>query len=266
MKQPASIWNFPGVRIAALATLFFLYLPIATLIIMSLNSGDLLTVWSGLGLRWYRDVLGNSDIQRAIWNSLLIATSATAIATAVATSAALALARKPFGGQRQLELLLGLPLIVPEIVAGIAILLFFVLIGVRLGIVSIILAHTMLAIPFALLPIRARLEGLDPSLLEAAADLYADPWRSFTRITFPLIWPGVAAGAMLAFIASLGDFIISFFVAGPGATTLPIYIFGMIRMGITPNVNAIATLLVLVSIAFLTVSYLLGRRSAAGRA
>ena len=266
MKRAASLWSFPGVRIAALATLFFLYLPIFTLIAMSLNSGDFLTVWSGFGLRWYRDVLSNSDIQRAIWNSLLIAAAATSIGTAAATSAALGLAKRPLRGYRQFELLLGLPLIVPEIVAGIAILLFFVLIGVRLGILSIILAHTMLTIPFALLPIRARLEGMDPSLLEAAADLYAGPWPSFTRITLPLIWPGIAAGAMLAFIASLGDFVISFFVSGPGSTTLPIYIFGMIRMGITPNVNAIATLLILISIAFLTVSYLLGRRSADGRA
>src|SRR5262249_27624772 len=152
-----------------------------------------------------------------IRNSLLIASCVTLTATSVATCAALALSHKTFGGRRSVEALLGLPLLVPEIVTGIAVLMFFVQVGVSLGLGSVILAHTLLAIPFALLPIRARLDGLDPALIEAAEDLYADRWRCFIRITLPLIWPGIAAGATLAFIVSLGDFIVSFFVSGPGA-------------------------------------------------
>src|SRR5581483_6354969 len=123
-----------------------------------------------------------------------------------------------------------------------AILLFFVLVGIRLGLVSVILAHIALVIPVAYLPMRARLAGIDPAYAEAAADLYAPPWHVFRRVTLPLIWPGIAAGAMLAFIGSLGDFVVSYFVCGPGATTLPVYVFGMVRMGVTPVVNAVSTL------------------------
>lgn len=260
MKRAGDLWHFPGTRAAALLVLIFLYAPIVTLVVMSFNTGDSLTIWSGFGLRWYGVVLDNDDMLRAIRNSLMIATVATLVGTTIATMAALALARGSFRGKATVQALLGLPLVVPEIVAAIAILLLFVLIGFRLGIVSVMVAHTTFVIPLAFLPIRARLADMDPSLAEAAADLYANEWQCFRRITLPLIWPGVAAGAMLAFIASLGDFVLAFFVSGPGATTLPVYIFGMIRMGITPTVNAISTMLILASVALLSMSYLLGRR------
>jgi spermidine/putrescine transport system permease protein len=222
MKRAGDLWHFPGTRAAALVVLFFLYMPIV--------------------------------------NSLVIATVATVAGTTIATMAALALARGSFRGKRTVQALLGLPLVVPEIVAAIALLLLFVLVGFRLGLVSVMVAHTTFTIPLAFLPIRARLADMDPSLTEAAADLYANEWQSFRRIVLPLIWPGIVAGAMLAFIASLGDFVLAFFVSGPGATTLPVYIFGMIRMGITPTVNAISTMLIVASVGFLSLSYLLGRR------
>ena len=243
-----------------MAVLLFLYMPILALVVMSFNVGDSLTIWSGFGLRWYEVVLNNDDMLRAIRNSMLVATIATVTGTTIATMAALVLAQGNFRGRRAVEGLIGLPLVVPEIVAAIAILLLFVLIGFRLGLVSVIVAHSTFTIPFAFLPIRARLADMDPSLAEAAADLYANGWQCFRRITLPLIWPGIAAGAMLAFIASLGDFVLAFFLSGPGATTLPVYIFGMIRMGITPTVNAISTMLILASVALLSLSYLLGRR------
>jgi spermidine/putrescine transport system permease protein len=135
-----------------------------------------------------------------------------------------------------------------------------VFLGVRLGLSSLILAHTVFAIPIAYLPIRARLEGLDPSLAEAAADLYATPWQSLRRVILPLIWPGILSGVMLAFIGSLGDVVISYFVSGPGSTTLPVYIFSMVRMGVTPTVNAVSAILIAASISLLSLSYLLGRR------
>ena len=255
------LWRFPGTRAAAIAALLYLYIPIVALVVLSFSAGDSsLARWEGFGFRWYVEVLNNSDMLRAIRNSLVVASTATIAGTTIATMAALATSGTRFRLQAAIEALIGLPLIVPDIVAGIAILLFFVMVGVPLGVFSIMLAHTVFAIPFAYLPIRARLAGLDPALSEAAADLYATPWRNFRRIVLPLIWPGIAAGAMLAFISSLGDVVISYFVSGPGATTLPVYVFSMVRMGVTPAVNAISTLLMLASVAVLTVSYLLGRR------
>jgi spermidine/putrescine transport system permease protein len=261
MRRATSLWRFPFTRGIAIAALIFLYLPIVSLVVLSFSAGDSsLARWAGFSLHWYADVLANGDMTRAIHNSLVVASVATAAGTAVATMAALATSRGRFRFQPAVEATIGLPLIVPDIVSGIAILLFFVMIGIPLGLFSVMLAHTVFAIPFAYLPIRARLDGLDPSLAEAAADLYATPWQSFRRIVLPLIWPGIAAGAMLAFISSLGDVVISYFVSGPGATTLPVYVFGMVRMGVTPAVNAISTLLMLASITLLTLSYLLGRR------
>jgi len=255
------LWRFPGTRAAAIAALLYLYVPIVALVVLSFSAGDSsLARWQGFSFRWYIEVLNNSDMLRAIRNSLLVASAATIAGASIATMAALATSGPRFRLQAAIEALIGLPLIVPDIVAGIAILLFFVMVGIPLGVFSIMLAHTVFAIPFAYLPIRARLAGLDPALSEAAADLYATPWRTFRRIVLPLIWPGIAAGAMLAFISSLGDVVISYFVSGPGATTLPVYVFSMVRMGVTPAVNAISTLLMLASVAVLTVSYLLGRR------
>jgi len=139
-------------------------------------------------------------------------------------------------------------------------LLFFALIGFRLGLTTVMIAHTVFCIPFAYLPIRARLQGTDKALGEAAADLYANEWQAFRRVTLPLLWPGILAGAMLAFIISLDDFVITYFVSGAGATTLPVYIFGMIRIGISPEVNAISTVMLIVSVLFVSLSYLLSRR------
>lgn len=255
------LWSFPGARAIAVTALFYLYVPIVALVILSFSASDSsLAHWSGFSLRWYAEVLGNSDMLRAIRNSLVVATVATLAGTSIATLAALATSGARFRFRRAIEATIGLPLIVPDVVAGIATLLFFVMVGVPLGLGSVMLAHTVFATPFAYLPIRARLDGLDPALAEAAADLYATPAQSFRRIVLPLIWPGIAAGAMLAFISSLGDVVISYFVCGPGATTLPVYVFGMVRMGVTPAVNAISTLLMFASVALLTVSYLLGRR------
>ena len=196
---------------------------------------------------------------RAIRNSLTIGATSTAIGTAVATMAAIGLAQGKLRRRAALEQVIALPLVLPEIVVAISMLIFFVLIGFPLGMRSVIIAHSTFTIPFAFLPIRARLADMDSSLVEAAADLYANRWQATRRIVLPLLLPGILAGAMLAFIASLGDFVISFFVSGPGTTTLPVYIFGMIKMGITPTVNAISTLLITTSILVLAVAYPLGR-------
>jgi spermidine/putrescine transport system permease protein len=254
-----ALWRFPGLRASAFLFFAFLYLPILVLLVYSFNASQQATIWGGFSLRWYGIVLGNDDIMRAFRNSLLVATTATLTATLLATLAALGMARSRFAGQDLVSGLIGLPLVVPEIVTAVATLLFFVMVGFRLGLVTVILAHTVFCIPFAYLPIRARLEGMDPVLQEAAADLFATPWQAFRRVTLPLLWPGILSGAMLAFIISLDDFVITYFVAGAGATTLPIYIFGMIRIGITPEVNAVSALMLLVSVVFVSASWAVGR-------
>lgn len=259
-RQPKNpLWRFPGVAPAAITLFAYMYLPIIILIAFSFNENRIATIWTGFSTQWYAVVLGNDDIIRAARNSLVIATSAMLIATVVATFAAIGMNRNRFRGQDGINAMLALPLVVPEIVTAVATLLFFVLIGLKLGILTVIIAHTVFCIPFAYLPIRARLEGMDPVLEHASADLYANHWQTFRRVTLPLLWPGILSGAVLAFIISLDDFVITYFVAGAGATTLPVYIFGMIRVGVTPEVNAVSALMLIISIVFVSLSFLIGR-------
>ncbi|MBV8184693.1 MAG: ABC transporter permease [Hyphomicrobiales bacterium] len=261
MTRAGDLWRFPGTRAAAFAVLAYLYLPIIVLVVLSFNASDSsLARWEGFSTHWYAVAAADGNMVHSIEISLTVACIATMIGTVVATLAALATSRTRFRGQIAVEAFLALPLVVPDIVAAIAILLFFVMVGIGLGVSSLVLAHTVFTIPIAYLPIRARLEGLDPALAEAAADLYASPWQSLRRIILPLIWPGILSGAMLAFIGSLGDVVVSYFISGPGSTTLPVYVFSMVRMGVTPTVNAVSTLLIAASASLLTLSYLLGRR------
>ncbi|HYD98502.1 MAG TPA: ABC transporter permease [Alphaproteobacteria bacterium] len=252
--------RFPGTAAMAWAFFAYLYLPIVVLVVLAFNANSSATIWTGFTTDWFGRVANNPDIVRAAKNSLLVSTVATIVATAVATLAALGMARRRFRGEGAVSALISLPLVVPEVVTAVASLLFFVLLRIDLGLLTVAIAHTVFCIPFAYLPIRARLDGLDRSLLEAAGDLYADPWRTFWRITLPLLAPGILSGAMLAFIVSLDDFVITYFVAGAGGTTLPIYIYGMIRIGVSPEVNAVSAIMLVVSIAFVSLSYLVGRR------
>ena len=251
--------NGAGLRAVVIAFFVYLYAPILILLVLSFNVSQQATIWEGFSTRWYGVVLANPDLVRAGRNSLIVATTATLAATTIATLAALALDRAAFRGRRAVEALVGLPLLVPEIVTAVATLLCFVLLGVRLGLLTVVLAHTTFCIPFAYLPIRARLADMDPRLAEAAMDLYATRAATFRRVTLPLLWPGILSGAMLAFIISLDDFVITYFVSGAGATTLPVYIYGMIRIGISPEVNAVSALMLLVSIAFVALSWAVGR-------
>jgi spermidine/putrescine transport system permease protein len=155
-----------------------------------------------------------------------------------------------------------LPLVLPEIVVGVATLALFSTIGLSLGYGNLIIAHTVFCIPFTYLPIRARLNDMDLSLEQASADLYAGPWRTFRKVTLPLLMPGIVSGLMLAFIVSLDNFVISMMVSQAGTTTLPIFIFGLLRMGVTPDVNAVSTLILGVSVLFVSLSYLLGKKNA----
>ena len=260
MISSNSLWKFPGLAWIAVFFFAFLYVPIFVLVGLSFNANDIANIWTHFTTDWYRVALENPNILRALKNSLIVATSATVVSTIVATTAALGMAGRTFKGQNLFNGLVGLPLLVPEIVTAVATLLFFLGIGLELSLYTVILAHIVFCIPFAYLPIRARLEGMDPKLLEAASDCYATPIRGFTRVTLPLLLPGIISGAMLAFIISLDDFVISFFVAGAGSTTLPVYIFSMIRVSITPEINAISTILLAASVIFVVLSYIVAER------
>lgn len=253
------LFRFPGLRLASWVFFIFLYVPIVVLMALAFNANQQATIWTGFSTAWFGRVLDNDNLISAFYNSLIIASVATVASTVIATMAALGMARARFAGQNGVNALISLPLIVPEIVTAVATLLFFIQIGLPLGLTTVIIAHIVFCIPFAYLPIRARLEGMDPRLVEAAQDLYADRRRTFLKVTLPLLWPGIISGAMLAFIISLDDFVITFFVSGPGATTLPVYIFGMIRVGISPEVNAVSALMLAISILFVALSWLAGR-------
>lgn len=251
--------HWPGVAFLAVAFFAYVYLPIAILITLSFNENELVTIWTGFSLDWYVKAFNNDDMIRAAINSLVIACVASTSATALATFAALRMARDRFRGQSAVNALVALPLTVPEIVTAVSTLMFFALIGMTQGLLTVMIAHTVFCIPFAYLPIRARLEGLDPALFQAAGDLYATPAQTFRRVTLPLLMPGILSGLVLAFIISLDDFVTTFFVGGAGSTTLPIYIFGLIRVGVSPEVNAISSIMLVISVLLVSLSLLLGR-------
>jgi spermidine/putrescine transport system permease protein len=260
-KKTFTIGRFPGFGATAWIFLLYLYIPIVILVIFSFNSGRSATVWQGFSLEWYAKAFANSDVRRAAMNSLIVASTATAIATAAAVFAALTLSRSgKFRGQNMVYAILMLPMTMPEIVTAVATLSFFSAIQLQLGLGRVIIAHTVFCIPFAFLPIRARLAGMDTTLEQAAQDLYADDWQAFKYVTLPLLMPGIISGAMLSFIISIDDFIITLMVAPAGSTTLPLYIYGMVRMGVTPEVNALSTVMLVISITFVSMSYVIGRK------
>ncbi|TIR26850.1 MAG: ABC transporter permease [Mesorhizobium sp.] len=269
MAEPRAmdIKDQPGFRSIAVICLLVLYVPVLILMIFSLNSGSLVTHWEGVTLGWYGSAFRNEEFHAAAKNTLIISVTATIVSTICATLAAIGMTRvKPWRGIAAAFMVINLPLMVPEIITAVATLSFFALIagtlGLNFGIGNLILAHTVFCIPFAYMPIRARLEDMDLTLEYAAADLYATPWNAFRRITLPLLVPGIMSGAALAFIVSFDDFTITQLVAGPGQTTLPLYIWNQIRRPMTPEINAISTILLMVSILFVSVSFLIARRRA----
>lgn len=261
--------RIPGFATVAVAVFAVLYLPILTLVAYSFNANNSIADWGGLSLQWYATAWENEAVKEATVRSLVIAAVASAIATAVATMAALGTTRRArFRGQTFIYVMINQPLMVPEIVTAVALLILFGVVRqalrgmgvVDLGLTYLILAHSAFCIPFAYLPIRARLEGMDLSLETAAADLYATPWRAFRRVTLPILAPGIMAGAMLAFVISLDDVVITEFVKSGGQDTLPTYMLGQMRRAITPEVNAISTALLLLTVILLTAFFLLTRK------
>jgi spermidine/putrescine transport system permease protein len=261
-KKMLPVGHYRGLGAWTIVFFIFLYLPIVVLIFYSFNANRMVMNWGGFGFDWYLKAFQNDDIQKAVWNSLIVAIVSTIFATAIATIGALVLARGGnFRGKTASIGLITLPLMVPEIVTAVAVLIFFSAIGMNWGLGNVIIAHITFCIPFAFMPIRARLEGMDTSLEQAARDLYASDWETFRFVTMPLMMPGIVAGAMLAFVISMDDFIITLMVGGAGSTTLPVYIYSMIRRGLTPEINAVSTVLLLVSIGIVTAYWIVSKKS-----
>jgi spermidine/putrescine transport system permease protein len=263
MADRFAVNRLPGFTTIAVLAFLALYIPIVTLVFFSFNAGKTVMDWGGFSLQWYAVAWSNVAVQEAAWRSVVIAFWATLIATVAATMAALGTTRRrAFKGQTAVYVAINQPLMVPEIVTAVALLIVFAWVKVQTGYQGLgylILAHAAFCIPFAYLPIRARLEGMDLSLETAAADLYATPWQAFRRVTLPLLAPGIVAGAMLAFITSLDDVVITEFVKSAGQDTLPTYMLGQLRRGVTPEVNAISTVLLGLTVAILTAFFLLTR-------
>ena len=263
-KRPFSIKNQPGFGFIAACCFVMLYAPILILVAYSFNAGSSIAIWEGFSWRWYEAAWDNRQVKDAAVTSLQVAVSSACIASCVATMAALATTRtEPYRGMTAIYAAINQPLMVPEIVTAVALLIFFAIIKVYTGYQGLgylIAAHSAFCIPFAYLPIRARLENMDLSLERAAADLYANPWQTFRHVTLPLMAPGIMAGAMLAFVISLDDVVITEFVKSAGQDTLPTYMLGQLRRIISPEINAISTVLLAISVAVVSVFFVLSRK------
>lgn len=249
----------------------FLYVPIVVLAVFSFNDNSRVGVWTEPSLRWYGEMFRDDDVLRALRNTAIVAVIATVVSVVLGTAAAISMERFRFRGQRSLDGLMYLPIIIPDVTMAVMMLLFFVqafdllasFTGIRLnlGLGSISLAHIAFNISYVAIVVRARLADMDPGLDEAAADLYATRWQAFRRITLPLIAPGVAGGALLALTLSLDDVVVTSFVTGPGSTTLPVYVFSLVRREVSPLINAVSTTMLVASIVLVGVSLGLQRRS-----
>jgi len=223
----------------------FLYIPILILVIYSFNASKLVTVWGGFSLHWYQSMWSNQGLMDAAWITVRVAVLSATIGTILGTLAALSLTRfARFPGRMLFSGMIYAPLVMPEVITGLSLLLLFVSIGVDRGFWTVVIAHTTFTMCYVAIVVQSRLLTFDRSLEEAALDLGCPPVKTFFRITLPLILPAVVAGWMLAFSLSLDDLVIASFTTGPGATTLPIKIYSQVRLGVTPEINAICTILI----------------------
>ena len=262
MRRGASPFNIVSVALG----LAFLYLPVTILVIYSFNASRLVTVWGGWSLAWYRELLNDAAILQAAWVSVRVAALSATAATIIGTLAAVALVRLgPFRGRLLFSGMVYAPLVMPEVITGLALLLLFVALNVDRGFWTITIAHTTLTMCFVAVIVQSRLIGFDRSLEEAAMDLGCPPLRTFLTITLPLIAPAIAAGWMLAFTLSLDDLVIASFTTGPGATTLPIRIYSEVRLGVKPEINAVCAIMIAVVAAGTIIASVITKGSTARR-
>ena len=245
---------------SSVGIMLFLYAPVFLLIVFSFNASPMSIKWEGLSFEWYRQLLADRALVEATLNSLCIAVISTVFAVLMGTGAAIVLERRAVRGARFLNAALVLPLVIPEILMGVSLLLFFVMIQVPLGLITVTIGHIAFNLPLVILVIRMRLRKLDPFLEEAARDLGASTWQTFRWVTLPLLQPAIIGSALMAFTVSLDDFVVTFFTAGPGATTLPLKVFSMIKTGITPEINALSAVLVVVSMVLIGMALILQGR------
>ncbi|NNC80152.1 MAG: ABC transporter permease [Acidimicrobiales bacterium] len=242
---------------------FFFYAPIILLVIFSFSDNRNVGVWGGFTLDWYREFGESSGTQDALWNSVQIGLVSTAVSVVLGTLAALALERFTFRGKQVFDALLYLPIIIPDVTMAVMLLLFFAQIaewfGITKGFATITLSHIAFSISFVSIVVRARLAGMDDKLEEAAMDLYATRWMAFRHVTLPLIMPGILGGALLAMTLSLDDVVITQFVTGPGWNTLPVFVFGLIRRGVTPLINAVSVVMLVASMGLVALSLITDR-------
>jgi len=241
----------PWLWLAGVIAYAFLYAPLVIVVAYSFNDSRLNAEWTGFTLSWYQKLFGNEKMLKAAWNSLVIGLTASAVSTVLGTMAGYAMYRYRM---RLLPVLVLAPIAIPEILMGVSLLIFFVMLNITLGMVSIVLSHIAFCVGFVAIVVRSRLAGMDESLTEAARDLGATPWQAFRLVTLPLIMPGVVAGALMAFTLSIDDFVITFFTAGVGSSTLPLQIYTMVKIAVTPEVNAVSTLLMLLTLALILIA------------
>ncbi len=249
-------------RLVLLAGFGFLYVPIILLIIFSFNESRLVTVWAGFSTRWYGALFKNEQMLSSVWNSLVLALASASLATILGTLAAYGLARTPrFKGRMIFAAMIYAPLVMPEVISGLALLLLFVALDLDRGLPTMIMAHASIGMCFVTVVVQPRFMAMDRSLIEAAMDLGATPLSTFFSITLPLAFPAIQSGFLLAMMLSLDDLVIASFTSGPGSTTLPMRIYSQVRLGVTPEVNAISALLIGVIAFALLAGALLRRRT-----
>ncbi|WP_298818443.1 ABC transporter permease [Chloroflexus sp.] len=263
-------WSGLALTVFSILVYLFLYAPIIVLVVFSFTRDEFGVRWTGFTLDWYIRLFNNPRMMGAAWNTLVVATVSTIVSTIIGTLLAMAMERYRFRGRNAMEGLIYLPIVVPEIVMAVALLAFSAIVfdliklatgeTLRRSLTTVTIGHIAFSISFVVVVVRTSLKNFDRRLEEAAADLGADSWNTFWRITFPLILPGIVGGALLAFTLSLDDFIISLFLSGPGTSLLPVEVYNRVRRAVTPEINAISTLMLILSMALVALSQLLQRR------
>lgn len=243
-----------ALRAWTVAVFLFLYLPILVLVAYSFNASRLNVIWQGVTLEWYSRLFHNAPLLRAAQNSLVIAAVSTVLSVVLGTAGAWLLHRYRFRGGRALQTLAAVPMVMPEVLMGISLLIFFATVGMKLGFTTVIIGHVTFCFPFVLVAVQARLKGLDPAIEEAALDLGATPLRAFWLVILPSLRPAIVAGALMAFTLSLDELIVTFFTTSAASATLPIRVFGMAKVGLNPMLNALSALFIIATVAFVLFS------------
>jgi spermidine/putrescine transport system permease protein len=252
----------PGLpRLVLIAVLVFIYTPLVILVVNSFNASRFSTIWGGWSLKWYAELFGDRALGRSIVNTLIVAGASVTVSTILGTLAGVVLARYSGRLRRAHQVVVTLPLIMPDILMGISLLLFFIAAGIKLSLVTIIIGHITFSVSYVASTVQARFQDFDYQIIEAARDLGAGPWAILWKIYLPLLSPGIAAGAMLALTLSLDDFVITFFTAGPGSSTLPIHVYSMIRFGDPPVINALSTIFISVTFLLMLIYQRIMRRT-----